>query len=121
MKIFITGATGYLGYHIACQCLSEGHQVLCLRRTTSKSLFDEEKEQRIQWVTINEEDWEKQLNTLIIEIVGLGNIFSEVPQFLQLLAKLQGLLAVETPFGVYRKTIFECISLLRGCFNEKTC
>ena len=69
----------------------------------------------------NEEDWKKQLNTLIIEIAGLGNIFSEVPQFLQLLAKLQGLLAVETSFGVYRKTIFECISLLRGCFNGKTC
>jgi len=30
----------------------------------------------------NEEDWEKQLNTLIIEIAGLGSIFSEVPQFL---------------------------------------
>ncbi len=57
MKVFITGATGYLGYHIACQCLAEGHQVLCLRRPTSNSLFDAEQERQIQWVTINDKDW----------------------------------------------------------------
>lgn len=66
----------------------------------------------------NEEDWQKQLETVIIEIAGFGNIFAEVPQFLQLLAKLQGLLQVETNFSLYRKTVFECISLLRGCLYE---
>jgi hypothetical protein len=30
----------------------------------------------------NEEDWEKQLNTVIIEIAGLNEIFIETPQFL---------------------------------------
>jgi hypothetical protein len=30
----------------------------------------------------NEEDWEKQLNTVIIEIAGLNEIFIEMPQFL---------------------------------------
>ena len=30
----------------------------------------------------NEEDWEKQLNTVIIEIAGLNKIFIETPQFL---------------------------------------
>lgn len=69
MKIFITGATGYLGYHIACQCLAEGHQVLCLRRSTSKSLFDEEQEQRIQWVTINEEDWKETVNVFAPDVL----------------------------------------------------
>ena len=59
MKVFITGATGYLGYHIACQCLVEGHQVLCLRRSTSKSLFDANQESHIQWVTLNESNWEE--------------------------------------------------------------
>lgn len=69
MKIFLTGATGYLGYHIACQCLIEGHQVLCLRRPTSKSLFDEEQEQRIQWVTINEKDWKETVNAFAPDLL----------------------------------------------------
>ncbi len=69
MKIFITGATGYLGYHIACQCLAEGHQVLCLRRSTSKSLFDEEQEQRIQWGTIYEEDWKEIVNAFAPDVL----------------------------------------------------
>ena len=30
----------------------------------------------------NEEDWKKQLNTVIIEIAGLGEIFYTTPQFL---------------------------------------
>ena len=30
----------------------------------------------------NNEDWEKQLNTVILEIAGLNEIFVENPQFL---------------------------------------
>ena len=64
----------------------------------------------------NNEDWEKQLNTVILEIAGLNEIFIENPQFLQLLAKLEGIRAVEavTDFALYRKTVFEAIGLLRG-------
>ena len=69
MRVFITGATGYLGYHIACQSLAEGHQVLCLRRPTSKSLFDKELELRIQWVTINEEDWKETVNAFTPDLL----------------------------------------------------
>ena len=59
----------------------------------------------------HEEDWAKQLDTVILEIAGLNEIFIH-PQFLQLLCKLEGLKAVETSFELYRKTVFECISLL---------
>lgn len=62
----------------------------------------------------NQEDWEKQLDTVIIEIAGLAEIFSEVPLFLQLLAKLEGLKSYELEFSIYRKTVFETISLLQG-------
>ena len=64
----------------------------------------------------NDEDWEKQLNTVILEIAGLNEIFVENPQFLQLLAKLEGIRAMEAviDFSVYRKTVFESIGLLRG-------
>ena len=45
----------------------------------------------------NEEDWEKQLDTVIIEIAGLNEIFIEAPH--------------------YRKTVFEAINLLQEIKN----
>lgn len=60
----------------------------------------------------HEEDWKKQLDTVLLEIVGLNEIFIS-PRFLQLLSKLEGLKAQETDFELYRKTIFECIGLLQ--------
>lgn len=60
----------------------------------------------------HEEDWPKQLDTVILEIAGLNEIFV-APQFLQLLCKLEGLKVQETTFELYRKTVFESISLLQ--------
>lgn len=60
----------------------------------------------------HEEDWQKQLDTVILEIAGLNEIFIG-PSFLQILSKLEGLRIVETNFDLYRKTVFECISLLQ--------
>ena len=62
----------------------------------------------------NNEDWEKQLNTVILEIAGLNEIFIEDPQFLQLLSKLEGIKVQNPEFSLYRKTVFEAIGLLRG-------
>ena len=62
----------------------------------------------------HEEDWKKQLDTVIIEIAGLNEIFLFEPQFLQILSKLEGLKVVENiEFQTYRKTIFEVINLLQ--------
>lgn len=61
----------------------------------------------------NNEDWEKQLNTVIIEIAGLNEIFISNPQFLQLLSKLKGLQVEEVNFILYRKIVFESINLLQ--------
>lgn len=61
----------------------------------------------------NNENWEGQLETAIIEIAGFGEIFKEQKEFLVLLSKLEGLRMVETSFNSYRKTVFESISLLR--------
>ena len=60
----------------------------------------------------HEEDWQKQLNTVVLEIAGLNEIFMS-PQFLQLLSKLEGLRVEDVNFELYRKTIFECISLVQ--------
>ena len=62
----------------------------------------------------HEEDWQKQLDTVIIEIAGLNEIFLFEPQFLQILSKLEGLKIIENlEFQLYRKTIFEVINLLQ--------
>ena len=50
MNIFVTGATGYLGYHFVKIAIAQGHKVLCLRRPTSVSLFEPSEEGQIQWV-----------------------------------------------------------------------
>ena len=61
----------------------------------------------------NEENWLEHLNSLIIEITGLNELLEKNNEkFLILLSKLTGLKLVETNFLVYRKTVFECISLL---------
>lgn len=60
------------------------------------------------------EDWKKQLDTVIIEIAGLNEIFIWSPQFLQSLSKLEGLKVTEDiDFALYRKTVFEIISLVQ--------
>ena len=61
----------------------------------------------------NKEDWEKQLETVIIEITGINEIFMIDATLLQLLSKLEGLREVDTSFEMYRKTVFEAISLLQ--------
>jgi hypothetical protein len=58
------------------------------------------------------EDWQKQLNTVVLEIAGLNEIFIG-SSFLQMLSKLEGLRVQETTFELYRKTIFECINILQ--------
>ena len=60
----------------------------------------------------HDEDWLRQLDTVILEIAGLNEVLIS-PQFLQLLSKLEGLKVQETNFELYRKTVFESISLLQ--------
>lgn len=65
----------------------------------------------------NEEDWPKQLETVIIELVGFNEILME-ERFITLLCKLEGIRLMETDFETYRKTIFECIGLLQRLNHE---
>lgn len=60
----------------------------------------------------NNEDWQKQLDTVIIQIIGLKEIFLYDPLFLELLSKLEGLVEART-FEFFRKTVFECINLIQ--------
>lgn len=59
MRLFITGATGFLGYNIVLHAVSLRHDILCLRRSTSHSLFDKETEKVIRWVNIDNPNWKQ--------------------------------------------------------------
>ena len=62
----------------------------------------------------NDENWQGQLDSVIVELLGLQDIYLIADdKFLTLLAKLKGLRNNEVMFSIYRKTVFECISLLR--------
>jgi hypothetical protein len=62
----------------------------------------------------NDENWLGQLDSVIVELLGLQDIYLIADdKFLTLLAKLKGLRNNEIMFSIYRKTVFECISLLR--------
>lgn len=67
----------------------------------------------------NEEDYQKQLDTVIIEIAGLGEIYPQDSHFLQALAKLEGLRVQEVDFWNYRKTVFETINLIQEFKHEQ--
>ena len=60
----------------------------------------------------NDENWGRQLDSVIVEIAGLNELFI-VLNLTALLSKLEGLKLTETSFEIYRKTVFECISLLQ--------
>ena len=68
----------------------------------------------------HEEDWTKQLDTVINEIVGLNEILNSRPQFLQLLSKLEGLRKEDYAFDFYRKTVFEAINLIQGFKHDES-
>ena len=59
----------------------------------------------------NEENWKKQLDTVINEIAGLNEIFLSL-DYLILLSKLEGLRVINSDFSFFRKTIFEALELL---------
>ena len=67
----------------------------------------------------NGEDWNNQLETVLIEIAGLHNLFNIDDKYLILLSKLEGLRSEELEFSYYRKTIFESISLVREIYHGR--
>lgn len=69
MNIFLSGATGYLGYHIARQCIKDGHNILCLRRHSSVSLFNEYEEKLVKWVTIGEKEYKEKIASFAPEVL----------------------------------------------------
>lgn len=61
-----------------------------------------------------EEDWQKPLATLIIELAGMLHLFPDLKEGLKVVSKLQGMLELgnDLDFYDYRRTIFECCSIV---------
>lgn len=61
-------------------------------------------------------DWQKPLQTIIEELAGMKRLFlgQQEQSFFILLCKLEGMfeLVQSIDFDLYRRTIFECLSLL---------
>lgn len=64
----------------------------------------------------NEENWQKQLDNVLIELRGLHVMFGDQLDFLILLSKLEGLHEVKN-FMTYRMMVFSSISLLTDMAN----
>lgn len=67
----------------------------------------------------HEENWKGQLNTVILEIVGLAELLYKNEKFIILLSKLEGLRNSDVDFMLYRKTVFELMSLLKEIISNE--
>lgn len=65
----------------------------------------------------NNEDWQKQLGSVLNELYGLQAMFGDQLNFLILLSKLEGL-PQTTDFMTYRVAVFSTISLLTELTNS---
>ena len=65
----------------------------------------------------NNEDWRRQLQSVLNELYGLHNMFGGQLDFLILLSKLEGLTQTED-YMAYRTVIFSVISLLTDMANK---
>lgn len=61
----------------------------------------------------NDEPWQKQQQTIILELRGYNDMFEDCPGFMVLIAKLHALNHVQDKFS-FRKLVFEAITELKG-------
>lgn len=57
MKIFITGATGFIGAYLLRELLSQGHELICMKRITSDLSHLGADASKVLWTNISD-DWQ---------------------------------------------------------------
>jgi hypothetical protein len=65
----------------------------------------------------NEENWQKQLSSVLNELYGLHAMFGGQLDFLILTSKLEGLRQTDS-FMTYRMVVFSAISILTELANK---
>ena len=66
-------------------------------------------------------DWRKPLDTLIEELTGMESLFldNDYQEYLFiLLCKLEGLKTLDNDFMLYRRIIFECLSIMQELIDS---
>lgn len=68
MRIFITGATGFIGSYLAKELLKQGHELLCLKRVNSDFFRIRKEADQIQWTNTTDK-WETDFRIFTPECV----------------------------------------------------
>lgn len=68
-------------------------------------------------------DWQKPVDTLVIEVLGMSSLLNHQTTLFSLACKLKGLQEYDDdiPFQLFRRTVFECCGLagqVRDNVNE---
>jgi nucleoside-diphosphate-sugar epimerase len=63
-RVVLTGATGFIGSHLAEELVASGYEVIALRRRQSDPWRVALVQNQILWLNIEEPDWEQQLLAL---------------------------------------------------------
>lgn len=61
-----------------------------------------------------DKDWQKPLDTLSLEVLGMSSLFPDKKDLVSLVCKLEGLrvAGADMEFYAYRRAIFECCSIV---------
>jgi nucleoside-diphosphate-sugar epimerase len=60
-RVVLTGATGFIGSHLAEELVAKGYEVIALRRNQSDLWRVAAVSSQLTWVNIDDSDWEQQL------------------------------------------------------------
>ena len=66
MKVFVTGASGFIGSYLVKQLINDGHELLCLKRSTSD--ISRLADLQIQWVNVTDA-WQNAFKQFLPEAV----------------------------------------------------
>lgn len=65
-------------------------------------------------------NWQAPLENLVVELAGLNRLLINQSNFFSLLSKMEGMLTLteEKDFFLFRKNVFECLSILTNIRSE---